>query len=256
MMKAVKINEEKCIGCSLCVKDCPNSYLYLENGKAHTDGTGCIECGHCYAICPQNAISIEGYPCKDEAVVPMTEIDSDTLLAAMKSRRSIRHFTSRPVEKEKLRKILEAGRYAPTGANAQNISYTILGSKQKQAEKICVNLFRKGKEIGASFISYLRKMEIPDYFFFKGAPLVIVVSSKNKVNASLASAYMELMAESLGLGVLYSGFFAICAKFSGKLRKLIKLPKGEEVVSCLIIGYPAVKYQRIVPRKNLRAKKL
>ena len=256
MMNAVMINEEKCVGCSLCVRDCPNSYLYLENGKAHTNGTGCIECGHCYAICPQNAIGIKGYSCDDEAVVPMTEIDSDTLLAAMKSRRSIRQFTSQPVEKEKLRKILDAGRYAPTGANAQDISYTILGRRQEQAEKICVSLFRKGKEIGAPFFSYLRKIEITDDFFFKGAPLVIAVSGKNKINASLASAYMELMAESLGLGVLYSGFFAVCAKFSGRLRKLIRLPKGEEVVSCLIIGYPAVKYQRIVPRKKIRARKL
>lgn len=255
-MNTIKINEEKCTGCSLCIKDCPNSYLYLKDQKVHTNGTGCIECGHCYAICPQNAISIKGYLCGDEPVVPMTEIPGDTLLAAMKSRRSIRHFTLQPVEKEKLKKILEAGRYAPTGANAQNISYTILGSKQKQAEEICVNLFRKGKKIGASFVSFLKKVEITDDFFFKGAPLVIVVSSNNKVNASLASAYMEIMAESLGLGVLYSGFFAMCAKFSGKLRKLIRLPKGEEVVACLIIGYPAVKYQRIVPRKTLRAKKL
>lgn len=255
-MNTIKINEEKCIGCSLCVKDCPNSYLCLENSKAHTNGTGCIECDHCYAICPQNAISITGYPCKNEAVVPMTEIDSDTLLKAMKSRRSIRRFTSQPVEKEKLRKILEAGRYAPTGANAQNISYTILGSRQKQAEEICVDLFRKGKKIGSPFIGFLKKVEITDDFFFKGAPTVIVVSSKNEVNASLTSAYMEIMAESLGLGVLYSGFFVVCANFSGKLRKLIKLPKGEDVVSCLIIGYPAVKYQRIVPRKALRAKKL
>ncbi|WP_325206284.1 hypothetical protein [Methanobrevibacter ruminantium] len=42
--------------------------------------------------------------------------------------------------------ILEAGRYAPTGANSQNVKYTILGSKQKEAEEICVNLFRKGKK--------------------------------------------------------------------------------------------------------------
>lgn len=41
-MNTIKINEEKCIGCSLCIKDCPNSYLYLENKKAHTNGTGCM----------------------------------------------------------------------------------------------------------------------------------------------------------------------------------------------------------------------
>ena len=255
-MNTIKINEEKCIGCSLCIKDCPNSYLYLENKKAHTNGTGCMECGHCYAICPQNAIRIESYDCEDEAVVPMTEIDSGTLLAAMKSRRSIRHFTAQTVEEEKLQKILEAGRYSPTGANAQNVSYTILGSKQRQAEEICVKLFRKGQKLGSAFVGFLKRVEITDDFFFKGAPLVIVVSSKNKVNASLASAYMEIMAENLGLGVLYSGFFAVCAKLSGKLRKRICLPKGHKVVSCLIIGYPAVEYKRVVPRKDLQARKL
>jgi len=82
---------------------------------------------------------------------------------------------------------------------------------------------------------------------------VIVVSSKSNVNAGLASAYMEIMAESLGLGVLYSGFFVLCSKISGKLRKLIRLPKGHSVVSCMIIGYPAVKYKRIVPRKPVSA---
>ena len=86
--------------------------------------------------------------------------------------------------------------------------------------------------------------------------MVIVVSSKSNVNAGLASAYMEIMAESLGLGVLYSGFFVVCAKISGKLRKLIQLPKGHKIVSCIIIGHPAVKYQRIVPRKETNSKAL
>ena len=168
----------------------------------------------------------------------------------------MRHFTNQPVEEGKIQKILEAGRYAPTGANAQDVSYIILGSRQKEAEAICVELFRKGLKIGTPFVRSLKRMNITDDFFFKGAPLVIVVSGKNKVNASLASAYMEIMAESLGLGVLYSGFFAVCAKMSRQLRKLIGLPKGEEVITCLIIGYPAVKYQRIAPRKTLKAKKL
>lgn len=256
MSKPIVIDKMKCVGCGLCVSDCPNSYLYLENEKACTQKVGCIECGHCYAICPQGAVTMVNYACDDEASVPMTSIDSETLLAAMKSRRSIRQFTDQPVEEEKLQKILEAGRYAPTGANAQNVSFTILGSKQDQAEKICVGIFRKGKDLGSNFVQYLKRIEIDDDFFFKGAPLVIVVHSKNAVNASLVSAYMEIMAESLGLGVLYSGFFRLCAKLSKELRQLIGLPKGEEVVTCLIIGYPAVKYQRIVPRKALKSKEL
>ena len=65
-MKPVIVNEEKCVGCSLCVRDCPGGYLYLENGKAHTHDAGCIECGHCYAICPQGAVKLTNYDCEEE----------------------------------------------------------------------------------------------------------------------------------------------------------------------------------------------
>lgn len=255
-MNPIVIHAEKCIGCGLCVNDCPNACLYLKDGKAHSTDTGCIECGHCYAICPQNAIRIDGYPCEEELIVPMTVLDSDTLLAAMKSRRTIRHFTPQPVEQEKLRQILEAGRYSPTGGNAQNVAFTILGSRQKEAEAICVKLFRTGKKLGSPFVDFLKRITISDDFFFKGAPLVIVVSSSSDINAGLASSYMEIMAESLGLGVLYSGFFAVCAKLSRKLRKLLELPKGHKVVSCMILGYPAVRYRRIVPRRENPAREL
>ena len=254
MSKQILINEEKCIGCSLCVNDCPGSVLYLEDNKAHARKYGCIECGHCYAICPQGAVSMLNYECREEPVVPMTQIDSDVLLQAMRSRRSVRHFKQQPVEEEKIQKILEAGRYAPTGANAQDVTFTILGSRQKEAEKICVELFRNGIKEDSPFAEYLKRMEITDDFFFKGAPLVIVVSGNNQVNESLASAFMEIMAESLGLGVLYSGFFTMCAKMSGELRKLMELPAGNIVATCLVIGYPDVKYQRIVPRRELKVK--
>lgn len=255
-MNPIVIDEEKCIGCGLCVKDCPNSCIRLKDDKACADGPVCIECGHCYAICPRNAISIAGYDCADDPVVPMTEIDGDTFLSAIKSRRSVRNFTAQPVEEEKLAKILEAGRYCPTGANAQNVTYTILGSRQAEAEQICVKLFRKGKKVLAPFSGFLKKIDITDDFFFKGTPLVVVVSGKSDINAGLASAYMELMANSLGLGVLYSGFFVACTKLSKKLKKLLLLPKGYKVVSCMVIGYTDIKYRRIAPRKPLKVKYL
>ena len=255
-MNPIIIDNDKCIGCGLCVNDCPNGHLYLENKKAKATETGCIECGHCFAICPMNAVKIDGYDCADEPVTPMSEFDSDKLLSAMKSRRSIRHFTAQPVEDEKLQKILEAGRYSPTGSNAQNVAFTILGSKQSEAEALCVKLFRKGKKLGSPFVDFLKRIEISDDFFFKGALTVIVVSGKSDINAGLASSYMELMAYNLGLGVLYSGFFVICTKLSGRLKKMLQLPKGHKVVSCLVIGCPDVKYQRIAPRKEVQAKVL
>lgn len=256
-MIPVEIDEQKCVGCTLCVKDCPNGCLCIEGGKARTkDGARCISCGHCFAICPQAAVSIKGAEAAGEPAVPMTEIESGTLLATIKSRRSIRRFSARPVEGEKLATMLEAGRYAPTGSNAQNVAYTILGSKQAEAERTCVALFRKGKRLGVPLSRFLRTIEIPDDFFFKGAPLVIVVSSKSALNAGLASAYMELVANSLGLGVLYSGFFVACARMSKRVQRLLKLPKGHEPVSCMAVGYTDIKYQRVPPRKPLQARTL
>ncbi|MBQ9941739.1 MAG: nitroreductase family protein [Christensenellaceae bacterium] len=255
-MNKIIIDSEKCIGCGACVSDCVNAHLFLEEGKARPAESGCIECGHCFAICPEGAVKMEGYDCTDRPLASMAEFDSDRLLLAMKSRRSIRRFKDQPVEEEKLQKILEAGRYAPTASNAQDVAYTVLGSKQKEAEELCVKLFRKGKKIGAVFNSALKDLEVTDDFFFKGAPAVVVVSAKNSINAGLASSYMELMAYSLGLGVLYSGFFVVCTKLSRKLKAMLPLEDDHEVVSCLVIGYPDVDYKRIAPRRELNIKVL
>ncbi len=87
-MDKIIIHGEKCVGCSLCVDDCPNSCLRLEEGKAKFMKPACIECGHCYAICPRGAIRTSDYHCEDEPVVPMTVPDGDTLLSALRSRRT------------------------------------------------------------------------------------------------------------------------------------------------------------------------
>ncbi|MDD5886188.1 MAG: hypothetical protein PUC71_01525, partial [Oscillospiraceae bacterium] len=55
--------------------------------------------------------------------------------------------------------------------------------------------------------------------FRRHAPAVIFVISENPVNASLASANMETMAESMGLGVLYVGLFVRTSKISRNIQK-------------------------------------
>ncbi|MBE6828467.1 MAG: 4Fe-4S dicluster domain-containing protein [Ruminococcaceae bacterium] len=249
---SVVIDTDKCIGCGKCVKDCVASALYLADRKAKIR-EGCIECGHCFAVCPAEAIDMPGYDKTDcVKITDLSEIESEILLQGIKSRRTVRQYKDIPVEKEKIDRILKAGQYAPTGSNSQNVAFTILGSKQAELEHECVKIFKAGVGIGSLFSKSLRNTKITDDFFFKGAPLVIVVSGHNAVNATIASAYMELEANSMGLGVLYSGFFCACTKLSSKVKSALCLPKGHKAVTCLIIGYPDVKYERIPPRKEHR----
>ena len=251
-MVKIEIDASKCVGCGKCVKDCVASSLYLADGKAKLR-EGCIECGHCLAICPVGAVDMPGYDKTGcDHVTPMTAVDSETLLRAIKSRRTVRQFKPIPVEQEKIDRILEAGRYAPTGANSQNVAFTILADRQNEIERQCVRLFRTGVALGRPFVGMLRNTDINDSFFFKGAPLVIVVSGHDSVNATLASAYMELTAGSLGLGVLYSGFFCACARLDPRIKAALHLPKGHKAVTCMIVGYPDVEYRRIPPRRPAR----
>lgn len=253
--RSIVIDKEKCIGCGKCVKDCVASNLQLKDKKAVCCDALCLECGHCYAICPAKAIIMPGYSQEGcDEIVEMREFDADRLLQAMKSRRSIRQFKDKKVEKEKIKKILEAGRYAPTAKNRQGISYMVLRKDLKKTEKLAVSAVRRIKKEANPFIKAFRRRNIEDDFFFKGGAAAILVVSDSPVDGALASSYMELMAESLGLGVLYSGFFVAAIKLCKKVRKAVGLKKKDNVVTCLVIGYPDVKYERIVPRKELRIK--
>ena len=68
--------------------------------------------------------------------------------------------------------------------------------------------------------------------------------SKKEINASLSALNMSLMAESFGLGVLYSGFFTTVVNNSRKLRKSLNLKHNDYVVTTLVLGYPDVRYRR------------
>lgn len=244
----VVIDKEKCIGCGLCAKDCVGFAIQVIDGAASVNGQGCIKCGHCEAICPQGAVTITGYKDVVEEYDEQVRLDPQELLAAIKTRRTIRNFTEDAIAHEVVEMIMEAGRLAPTGANSQGTSYIILDRKKAECEAQAVGLFRKLLNIGSKVIKPLRSMSLDDNFFFKKAPLVIVILGKDKVSASLAAQNMAFMAEANGLGVLFSGFFTTCFNMSRKIRKIIGVPKKPKAITTIVIGYPAVKYHRTAHR--------
>ncbi len=252
-MKPVNINPELCVGCGKCVNDCVSEKLRIVNGKAQFMFERCIECGHCYAICPTGAVSMTSYPdAEDVMPIDFTEFDSDRLLLAMRSRRTIRKFRKEAVSDEAIEKIIEAGRYCPTGTNAQDFSFTVIKEGLPEIEKEALKLFRFAQKTVSPLAKYIKNTTLDDNFFFKGAPVAIVVNGKGSTSPCLASSYMELMAESMGLGVLYSGFFVAAAKLNPKIAAMLQTEKGHSPVTCLVIGYPDVSYERIPPRRKAK----
>nr|WP_255416535.1 MULTISPECIES: nitroreductase family protein [unclassified Halanaerobium] len=89
---------------------------------------------------------------------------------------------------------------------------------------------------------------------FFNAPAVIAVSAESPVNAALASGNMELMANALNLGVVFSGFSVTAAEDNQEIKDFLNLKENKVLVTVMIIGYPDVEYQRTVPRKKADVK--
>lgn len=254
-MYNVVIDSEKCIGCGLCKNDCVAYDIDIENKKAVYKGNNCIFCGHCEAICPQNAIKLEGFEDTVEDFDKQVLLDPKEYMDAIKTRRTIRQFKQdKEVPQEIVDMILEAGRLAPTGSNAQRTRYIVLRDKLDACEKVAVKYFRNLLGLGMIFAPKLKDLRnvIDPKFFFKGAKLAIVIIGKDQVSASLAAQNMATMAEANGLGVLFSGYFSGVSNLSPKERRMLKMKLSEKVATTLVIGYPKVKYKRTAHRKPLK----
>lgn len=246
-MDIITIDRDRCIGCGECAADCVMGRLSVEDGKAAVlPEKNCIACGHCYAICPAGAVSMAGAvsPDASAAAAPMSDLDADRLLLGMESRRSVRRFTGEPLTDAEIKMLLDAGRFAPTGGNRQGVHFVVLREKLAEAERLAVEAFSSSPRLAS-----LLPERGAESFFFKGAPAAIVVAGKRPVDPALASSYMELLAQSMGLGVFYSGYFIMAAEKSAELRALLGLPTGVSPVTALVLGHTDVSYRRLVPRQ-------
>jgi len=158
------------------------------------------------------------------------------VLSAIKGRRSIRKYSSEPVEDEKLLKVLEAARISPSARNVQEWKFIVVKDQEIRAkltnEAICqpfvgeapIILVCCGKET-----SGLMKCGQPRY----------------TIDVSIATAYMVLEAYELGLGTCWLGSFD-----ENKVKEILDIPQEVRVVAMTPLGYPSESpTQR--PRKSL-----
>jgi len=254
----INIDKAKCIGCGLCAADCLGRAISLESGQAEIV-KDCFMCGHCVAVCPQEAVSIEGDGYEMEGVEPVGSgfgIDGDVMLHAIKTRRSIRHFKDKAVDRALLERIIEAGRFSPTASNAQNVSYMVFPDA-KPLNDIGMAELRRFRDNDTAFhelfpspFSKSRVRFDEDDFLFKGGRAAILTVSPHAVNAAIATANMELEAVSLGLGALYVGYFVRLAEKCPALRRHLGLKEGDNIVTCLVLGWPDVTFLRTPPRRR------
>ena len=259
----VQIDQNICIGCGLCVRDCVAHTLALIDRKAAVVCNNCFGCGHCFAICPVHAISLSDYP-MDGVVELQTGkplIDGDSFLRLVKSRRSIRDFRPQKIEPEIWKRLLEAGRFMPTASNAQDVTYVVI---QDNLEKIkgaiwegfhtALKLMISREGDSSPTVRHLKNVEEKrkkypqtDPLFFN-APALLIITSAYPLNGGLAAASIELMAHAEGLGVLYNGFVLRGLAANTTACGELGVDK-DEIRACMLLGYPNVKYQRSTPRK-------
>lgn len=145
-------------------------------------------------------------------------------LELAKKRYSARKYDTKKVEEEKLLRILEAGRMAPTAVNFQPQRLIVVQKEEgmNKLKKCSANTF--------------------------GAPLVIIVCADhdatwkrrqdNKdvfdIDASIVTTYMMLQATELGLGSVW-----VCSFDPSLVKKEFNLPDSVEAINILVIGYAA-----------------
>lgn len=59
---AIKVDHEKCIGCTHCMKACPTEAIRIKNGVARINPERCVDCGNCLRVCPERAVYVEHDP--------------------------------------------------------------------------------------------------------------------------------------------------------------------------------------------------
>jgi nitroreductase/Pyruvate/2-oxoacid:ferredoxin oxidoreductase delta subunit len=271
-----------CIGCERCVAICPSFVLDMVEAKSRVvRGEWCIGCGHCGAVCPTEAILHEEsrfdmHPNKGEAPATSPEI----LELLLRERRSVRIYTPNPVPEEVLNKILDAGKYSPTGTNSQNVHYVVLKLPDQTAElqKMTISFYDKifsrvrgwfglllfSLVAGRKSAEYLReslpKIEYANEQMKQGkdrlfyhAPVVMLAHAESwdtcsSFNCSVALYNCSLMAHTLGLGSCFNGFLVNAVNRSPKIKAWLGIPADHQCYSALTLGFPNVKYLRLVHR--------
>ena len=191
------------------------------------------------------------------------------MMDAIKLRRSIRKFEDKPIGKDILNQIINAGKYAPSAKNDQPWRFIVITNKNKikelsknvqnEIKKILKKRFilqithkelRKKKTL---MFLYGAAMAPKDIIFFDAPALIFIVTKKNQFydeSCACCAQNMMLYAHSLDIGSCWIGF----ASFLSLNKQIIRdlgVPEGYHISAALIFGYGKNESKQIPLRKPM-----
>jgi nitroreductase len=208
-------------------------------------------------------VEVEGVP-----LGACPEIDASRALAwepvaqLLRSRRSIRVYREREVERPTLQKLIETARYAPTASNSQRVHWTVLSGREKLAQlsERTIAWVRGVVEAqpDSGPAGYFRPF-VADWDggydgILRNAPALVVASappeaSNGLVDCTIALATLELAALPLGLGTCWAGLLQAALVNAPGAREAAGLPAGHTAHYPMMIGYPKFPYHRLPERR-------
>jgi nitroreductase/NAD-dependent dihydropyrimidine dehydrogenase PreA subunit len=261
------IDENKCNKDGICANECPMVIIKLKDGNGFPEmvpgGEGiCTKCGHCVAVCPSGALSHASVPIEKSPLIDKKlEISEEQAVQFLRSRRSVRLFKKQPVEREKLQRLIEIARYAPTGGNRQPLEWMVFTDEDRI------------RRIAGQTVEWMRKVmakapqSVPPYFpliirawdmghnaVTWSAPVLVLASAPKETNSgmvdvALALSYLDLAAPKLGLATCWAGLVEGALQGSAALRESVGLPDRRPYHYPMMVGYPERKYTRLPERK-------
>ncbi len=258
MIRSIDVDKAKCIHCGLCIQDCPAGTIEFDGEKIPRyipeKQSSCIGCQHCMAVCPSGALSFGGKdPCNS---FPVGYGRSEDVLRLIQSRRSVRFYRDQSLPADVLQKLLDMLPFIPTGGNADNLHFSIVQTKEKM-DAIRTVAYAHGVAaqdpppfIAAAKAGFARGKDI----VFRGAPSLVAAAIDLKktipgcetADPIIALSYIELYAQSLGLGTVWCDMALTLANSIPEVYSLLEIPDAYRLNYILLLGVPAIKYARTI----------
>ena len=172
-------------------------------------------------------------------------------LEAIVTRRSTRNYRPDPVDQEKLDRILEAGRQAPSGGNNQTSHFLVI--RRREALERLIEMTVKAfaamhvtEDMYSSMKHAVLASKQGGYVFCYNAPVLIAVANRkgygnNIADCACAIENMMVAANALDLGSCWINQLKWLNEDTEILEYLrsLGMKQDERIYGALIIGYPA-----------------